>query len=52
MGFAWFGSVIVGFIALLILARRFRMSPLLLLDVASRAAAIGYGIGRIGFPGV
>ncbi len=48
MGFAWFGSVIAGFIALLFMARRFRMSPLLMLDVASPAAAIGYGIGRIG----
>lgn len=48
MGFAWFGSVIAGFIALLILARKFRISPLLMLDVASPAAAIGYGIGRIG----
>ena len=48
MGFAWFGSVIAGFIALVILARRFRMSWLLMLDVASPAAALGYGIGRIG----
>jgi phosphatidylglycerol:prolipoprotein diacylglycerol transferase len=48
MGFAWFGSVIAGFGALVLLARRFRMSPLLMLDVASPAAAIGYGIGRIG----
>ena len=48
MGFAWFGSVIAGFIALLVLARKFRISPLLMLDVASPAAAIGYAIGRIG----
>jgi phosphatidylglycerol---prolipoprotein diacylglyceryl transferase len=40
--------VIGGFLALLLLARRFRMSPLLLLDAASPAAAMGYGIGRIG----
>src|SRR5580692_3290665 len=32
-GFAWFGSVLAGFVALLFLARRFRMSPLLMLDV-------------------
>jgi phosphatidylglycerol---prolipoprotein diacylglyceryl transferase len=48
MGFAWIGAVIGGFFALLALARRFRMSPLLMLDVASPAAAFGYGIGRIG----
>ena len=48
MGFAWFGAVIGGFVALLFLARRFRMPPLLMLDVASTAAALGYGIGRIG----
>jgi phosphatidylglycerol---prolipoprotein diacylglyceryl transferase len=48
MGFAFFGAVIGGFLALLLLAKRFRMSPLLLLDAASPAAAMGYGIGRIG----
>jgi phosphatidylglycerol---prolipoprotein diacylglyceryl transferase len=48
MGFAFFGAVIGGFLALLFLAWRFRMSPLLLLDAASPAAAMGYGIGRIG----
>lgn len=48
MGFAWFGAVIGGFIALVVLARRYRMKVLLMLDVASPAAAIGYGIGRIG----
>jgi phosphatidylglycerol:prolipoprotein diacylglycerol transferase len=48
MGFAWFGAVIGGFIALVVLARRFHMKMLLMLDVASPAAAIGYGVGRIG----
>jgi phosphatidylglycerol:prolipoprotein diacylglycerol transferase len=48
MGFAWFGAVIGGFLALLFLARRFRMRVLLMLDVASPAAALGYGIGRMG----
>jgi phosphatidylglycerol:prolipoprotein diacylglycerol transferase len=48
MGFAFFGAVIGGFIALLLLAWRFRMKPLLMLDAASPAAALGYGIGRIG----
>jgi phosphatidylglycerol---prolipoprotein diacylglyceryl transferase len=48
MGFAFVGAIIGGFFALLYLARRFRIAPLLMLDVASPAAALGYGIGRIG----
>jgi len=48
MGFAFVGAIIGGFIALVLLAKRFRIPPLLMLDVASPAAAIGYGIGRIG----
>ncbi len=48
MGFAWFGAVIGGFIALVFLARHYRMRVLLMLDIASPAAAIGYGVGRIG----
>jgi phosphatidylglycerol---prolipoprotein diacylglyceryl transferase len=48
MGFAWFGAVIGGFLALWLLARRFQMPVLLMLDVASPAAALGYGIGRMG----
>lgn len=48
MGFAFVGAIIGGFFALLYLARRFRIAPLLMLDVASPAGALGYGIGRIG----
>ena len=48
MGFAFAGAIIGGFIALVILAKRFRMPVLLMLDAASPAAAMGYGIGRIG----
>jgi len=48
MGFAFVGAIIGGFIALVLLAKRFRMPVLLLLDAASPAAAMGYGIGRIG----
>lgn len=48
MGFAFVGAIIGGFLALLFLARRFRVAPLLMLDAASPAAALGYGIGRIG----
>src|SRR6202140_4802298 len=48
MGFAFVGAIIGGFLALVLLAKRFRMSALLMLDAASPAAAMGYGIGRIG----
>jgi phosphatidylglycerol:prolipoprotein diacylglycerol transferase len=48
MGFAWFGAFLGGFIALILLARSYKVSMLLMLDVASPAAALGYGIGRIG----
>ncbi len=48
MGFAWFGAVIGGFVALVLLARHYKMSVPLMLDIASPAAAIGYGLGRIG----
>jgi phosphatidylglycerol:prolipoprotein diacylglycerol transferase len=48
MGFAWFGSVIAGFLALVLLARRYKIKMLTMLDAASPAAAIGYGVGRIG----
>ena len=48
MGFAWFGAVIGGFVALVLLARHYQMKILLMLDIASPSAAIGYGIGRIG----
>lgn len=47
-GFAWFGAFIGGFIALVLLARRYNIKMLLMLDIASPAAALGYGIGRVG----
>jgi phosphatidylglycerol:prolipoprotein diacylglycerol transferase len=48
MGFAWFGSVIAGFVTLVLLARHYKIGMLTMLDAASPAAALGYGIGRIG----
>jgi phosphatidylglycerol---prolipoprotein diacylglyceryl transferase len=48
MGFAWFGSLIAGFFALALLARHYKIGMLTMLDAASPAAALGYGIGRIG----
>lgn len=47
-GFAWFGGFLGGFVALAILARRFRIPLLEFLDLCSPAAAVGYAIGRIG----
>jgi len=47
-GFAWFGGFLGGFLALAILARRFRIPLLEFLDLCSPAAAVGYAIGRIG----
>ncbi len=47
-GFAWFGGFLGGFIALVILARHFRIPTLAFMDLCSPAAAVGYAIGRIG----
>jgi phosphatidylglycerol---prolipoprotein diacylglyceryl transferase len=47
-GFAWFGGLLGGIAAFVWLGRKFRIPLLLLFDVASPAAALGYGIGRIG----
>ncbi|MGH9564210.1 MAG: prolipoprotein diacylglyceryl transferase, partial [Terracidiphilus sp.] len=47
-GLAWFGGLIAGFAAFVWLARRRKIPLLTVLDVGSPAAALGYGIGRIG----
>ena len=47
-GFAWFGGFLGGFLALVVLARRFGIPVLEFLDLCSPAAAAGYAIGRIG----
>jgi len=47
-GFTWFGGFLGGAIALVFMARRYRVPMLQFLDVASPAAAAGYAIGRIG----
>jgi prolipoprotein diacylglyceryl transferase len=47
-GFAWFGGFLGGFVALLFLARRSKISVLEFLDICSPAACVGYAIGRIG----
>lgn len=47
-GFAWFGGLTFGIVALVFQGWRMRIGCLRTLDLASPAAAIGYGIGRIG----
>lgn len=47
-GLAWFGGLIAGAAAWIILARRHRIPLLVSLDAGSPAAALGYGIGRLG----
>jgi phosphatidylglycerol---prolipoprotein diacylglyceryl transferase len=47
-GFAWFGGLIAGAAAFILVARRRKVSLLQVLDAGSAAAALGYGIGRIG----
>ncbi len=47
-GFAWFGGFLGGFIAFVLLARHYRIPLREMFDAASPAAALGYGIGRIG----
>lgn len=47
-GLAWFGGLLAGFAAFTWLARRRKIPLLTMFDVGSPAAAVGYGIGRIG----
>ncbi len=47
-GFAWFGGLVGGIVALIVQGRSIGLSALRTLDLASPAAAVGYAIGRIG----
>ena len=47
-GFAWFGGLVFGISALIIQGLRAKIGALRTLDLAAPAAAIGYGLGRIG----
>lgn len=47
-GFAWFGGLVFGISALVFQGWRAKLGALRTLDLAAPAAAIGYGIGRIG----
>jgi phosphatidylglycerol---prolipoprotein diacylglyceryl transferase len=47
-GFAWFGGLVFGISALVFQGWRAGLGGLRTLDLAAPAAAVGYGIGRIG----
>jgi len=47
-GFAWFGGMVAGIATLVFLARKLNVAPLVMLDISSPAAAVGYAVGRIG----
>lgn len=47
-GFAWYGGLTFGIAALVVMGWRAKLGPLRTLDLAAPAAAIGYGVGRIG----
>ena len=47
-GFAWFGGLLFGILALVYQGWRAKIGALRMLDLAAPAAAIGYGVGRIG----
>jgi phosphatidylglycerol:prolipoprotein diacylglycerol transferase len=47
-GFAWFGGLLFGISALVFQGWRAKIGGLKTLDLAAPAAAIGYGVGRIG----
>lgn len=47
-GFAWFGGLVFSISALALQGWKAKIGALRLLDLAAPAAAVGYGIGRIG----
>lgn len=47
-GFAWFGGLLLALLALYLMARKFRMAFLEMMDLCAPAAAVGYAVGRIG----
>jgi phosphatidylglycerol---prolipoprotein diacylglyceryl transferase len=48
VGLAWFGGLVAGFAAFAWLARWHKIPLLEMFDAGSAAAALGYGVGRIG----
>jgi len=47
-GYAWFGGFLAGMTTIWLLAKRFNMPALMLMDLVSPCTALGYGVGRLG----
>jgi phosphatidylglycerol:prolipoprotein diacylglycerol transferase len=47
-GFAWFGGLLAAIVALIWEGRGLKIGALAMLDFAAPAAAVGYGVGRLG----
>jgi phosphatidylglycerol:prolipoprotein diacylglycerol transferase len=47
-GFAWYGGLIAGILTLMWQGRAAKVGAMGMLDLAAPAAAVGYGVGRIG----
>ncbi len=47
-GFAWFGGLVFGILALLWQGKATKVGAIRMLDLAAPAAAVGYGMGRLG----
>jgi phosphatidylglycerol---prolipoprotein diacylglyceryl transferase len=47
-GFAWYGGLIAGILTLMWQGRGAKVGALGMLDLAAPAAAVGYGVGRLG----
>lgn len=47
-GFAWFGGLVFGIIALMWQGIAMKIGPVRMLDLAAPAASVGYGMGRLG----
>lgn len=47
-GFAWFGGLLAGIAVLLWMGRQAKIGGLGMLDLASPAVSVGYGVGRLG----
>jgi phosphatidylglycerol---prolipoprotein diacylglyceryl transferase len=47
-GFAWFGGLLAGILALMWQGRVYKVGSLGMLDLSAPAAAVGYAVGRLG----
>jgi phosphatidylglycerol:prolipoprotein diacylglycerol transferase len=47
-GFAWFGGLVAGILALLWQGRSYGIGKMAMLDLATSCAAVGYAVGRLG----